>query len=346
MLPKVGTVALVARSNGISKPKMSDNAFPTFRNMSTPLHAQRTCKHIPANEGPWLISSSSANSSHAKKAAETTAKLNALSTDLTALVDALRTALEGRVDLIDQYNQRIMTQLTDNIESNRQTFSRLETANNDQRTDIRRLQDDVRDGKRLLEGVTSQATVSTTSSLVTSIRSDVAQTRKELKDFAESAALQLGSSQLLVQQNKLMMDLLNEKFDRLGIERSWDNETIDCTPCNTGSESLLYSGTLALLSITSAIIYKSPRTRQLLHRWMQAGLSDPILCLLLLLFAVNIARFVRTLLARVPALMPPGGDFVLFEGPWGEMSRVPFPCCEDPLVSVSVLTVVLKTDER
>ena len=93
---------------------------------------------------------------------------------------------------------------------------------------------------------------------------------------------------------------------------------------NSACEDLVNNVSVALVSVTLCVLYRSPSTKKAFQKWAAHASSDPVFAALLVMTAIWVFRCLAQLPRQLSLL---GGDFVDFEDALGVPLQVPFSTC-------------------
>ncbi|RMZ91838.1 hypothetical protein DV736_g937, partial [Chaetothyriales sp. CBS 134916] len=85
--------------------------------------------------------------------------------------------------------------------------------------------------------------------------------------------------------------------------------------------------------IGALVVHRHPQSHTMILKASQAGVGDPISCLLVLYILVALYQVLRSnILPRLTHRMSSGADYIFFQDPWGKMIKVPFSIGQHPLI--------------
>ena len=146
-----------------------------------------------------------------------------------------------------------------------------------------------------------------------------------LKQLWDDISVHNAASSHEAEQQAEMMMCLRDDLAALNLRKSQrDSDLADIG--NGGSRSNAWANFTWFLGCFAAFwAHRSPQCRSMLLRVSEAGIKDPIACMIGFCALLNLYKVFRSgVIPRLTLQRSSGADQVFFEDPWGSTSKVPF----------------------
>ncbi|RMZ84118.1 hypothetical protein DV738_g700, partial [Chaetothyriales sp. CBS 135597] len=160
--------------------------------------------------------------------------------------------------------------------------------------------------------------------------SDISRTRWRLKDFHDDINQHMKAVMFDARVRTRLMNSIRDDVADLQFRIS---QSIEQPSTRKETTVTPVSVPWIVAAVGVMVIHRNPQGQEILLKVSQAGIGDPISCLLAIYILFALYQLLRTrFLPRLTQSMSIGADCVFFQDPWGKMMKVPFSICQDPRI--------------